>query len=499
MSASRQRRVDWGSLGVGAIGLVLIVASLALTIYRYSLPWDGWSYTRDLSGAGLHLVFNENIAAPSIAIRRGDLLLTAAGQSVDQLLTGALTGQPQRPANWQVDEYVTYRVLRSAFGGDYVLTIIVPLVHYWPAQTLLAILQGLLTNLTILPPFLIALFVFARRPRDYSARLLYLLTACYLSSEGISHAVTHSNVVGPAELYDAAAFWGGQFFNSLIWPFLIAPIYVNLFWRFPIPKRPLREHQRATLLLLYGFVPALTFAVWLATHDQPLVFWNAWSNLSGAVFIATLLVGIASVAHSWWTAHNYAERLQIRWVAFGVILTSVGMLIAGTLASLGILGTDPLIDFLFYQLPVLSLPITLAIAIYRYRLWDLEVIVRRTLIYGVLTAALLVIYFASVIVLEQIVISVGGEQESEWITVVSTLVIAAMFVPLRARVQATIDRHFYRRKHNAAQILAAFGDSVRDEVDLNSLQRHLLSTVEDALQPESVSLWLKQPDPERER
>ena len=488
-----RKRFDSVSLAVGALGVLLILASLLVTIYRFGLPWEGWSYTRDLTGAGQRLVFNENIAAASIGIRHDDLLLTVEGRPVEELLADAVSLRPKRAPRWEAGSLVVYTVSRTQFGGEHELEIIVPLVRLLPGQVLLAIVEGLFINLTVLPPFLIALFVFVQRPKDIPARLFYLLTACYLSTEGISHGVTHSNVVGPAELYDSGAFWGAQFFNSLIWPFLIAPLYVNLFWRFPITKRPLREHHRLTSLLLYGLVPAATFVVWLFTHEQPPVFWNAWGTLSGVVFVSTLLVGMASVAHSWWTAHDYAERTEIRWVAFGVIVTSLGFLIAGTLASLGMLGTNPFVDFVFWQAPVLALPVSLAIAISRYHLWDLDIIIRRTLIYAVLTATLLVIYYVSVIVLQQVVSALSGQQHSEVVTVLSTLVIAAVFVPVRARVQSIIDQRFYRRRYDAAQIMAAFSESARDEVDLHRLQQHLLRAVVDSMEPASVSLWLKEP------
>src|SRR5438876_10360607 len=225
MREQMRKRFDGLSLAVGAVGVLLILASLLVTIYRFGLPWEGWSYTRDLTGAGQRLVFNENIAAASIGIRHDDVLLTVEGRPVEELLADAVSLRPKRPPRWEAGSLVVYTVSRTQFGGEHELEIIVPLVRLLPGQVLLAIVEGLFINLTVLPPFLIALFVFVQRPKDIPARLFYLLTACYLSSEGISHGVTHSNVVGPAELYDSGAFWGAQFFNALIWPFLIAPLY----------------------------------------------------------------------------------------------------------------------------------------------------------------------------------------------------------------------------------------------------------------------------------
>ena len=173
------------------------------------------------------------------------------------------------------------------------------------------------------------------------------------------------------------------------------------------------------------------------------------------------------------------ERQQLKWfVYFASIFLVLFFIFGGGLgeAGLGII--------------VLIPPVAAAIAIVQYRLYDIDLIINRTLVYGSITAILAVTYLASVAVLQSIISRVTGQQSSIAI-VATTLIIAALFQPLRRRVQSFVDRRFYRRKYNMERTLAEFGASLRDDVDQDALSDSLLSAITEAIQPEHLSLWLR--------
>ena len=138
------------------------------------------------------------------------------------------------------------------------------------------------------------------------------------------------------------------------------------------------------------------------------------------------------------------------------------------------------------------LPVTLTIAMMRYRLYEIDFLINRTLVYGALSISLAFSYFLSVALLQRIL-----PGESPAAIVISTLAIAALFAPLKSRIQKSIDHRFYRRRVDVEQTLLAFGATVRDQVDIEALSEALLATVESSIQPKHLSLWLRRYDPSR--
>src|SRR5207248_290552 len=145
---------------------------------------------------------------------------------------------------------------------------------------------------------------------------------------------------------------------------------------------------------------------------------------------------------------------------------------------------------------LLLIPLSLAIAILRYRLWDVDVLINKTLVYGLLTGILVAVYASCIVGLQALLRGLFN-QTSEVAIVISTLVIAALFQPLRKRIQAGIDRRFFRRKYDAARTVEAFSATLRNEVDLSQICEDLVAVVQETMQPAHVSLWLCQAGQER--
>ncbi len=200
------------------------------------------------------------------------------------------------------------------------------------------------------------------------------------------------------------------------------------------------------------------------------------------------------------------QRQQTKWVVYGAAIAVTGNL--GTrviyrffLSSLTQGSSLPAALFVvLITFSMLVIPPTLGIAIFRSHLWDIDVIINRTLVYGTLTVSLALVYVGLVVGLGSLVrLFTGHLSESPIIIVSSTLAIAALFQPWRRRLQTFIDRRFYRRKYDAAQTLATFNATLRQEVELDDLSKQLVTVVQEIMQPTHVSLWLRQPQPSQER
>jgi hypothetical protein len=184
------------------------------------------------------------------------------------------------------------------------------------------------------------------------------------------------------------------------------------------------------------------------------------------------------------------ERQQIKWPAYTAVMAASGSVLTYTISEAIGLRWLEWVGFVILIAALISFPISIGIAILRYRLYDIDTLINRTLVYGALTALLGVVYFGGVVLLQRFFVALTGEK-STLAVVASTLAIAALFNPLRRRVQGFVDRRFYRRKYDARKTLEAFSAKLRDETDLDALSEDLVGIVRETMQPAHASLWLR--------
>jgi hypothetical protein len=258
------------------------------------------------------------------------------------------------------------------------------------------------------------------------------------------------------------------------------------------------------------FVPRWTralAAIWIV-YQVPVYFFpaspfsgNTWPPLlKTSLWLAFLSTLVVAQVYRYVRVSGPIERDQAKWMVSG--LTAVVAVVVGfsvvivpfpTLVEPGVPGVlYTLVSRTVYYLALLLVPLSIAIAILRYRLWDMDVLINRTLVYGSLTVTLALVYFGGVATTEAIFRALTGqEQQPQVAVIVSTLVIAALFTPLRRRIQGFIDRRFYRRKYDARKTLEAFSAQLREETDLDALSDDLVGVVRETMQPAHVSLWLR--------
>jgi hypothetical protein len=450
--------------------LVLLLLSAAQIIYRYTLPTDGWSvYTTEIEPADW--VYDINLVGAPSGLRQADILQSVDGHSVQGIAT---TDYVEPLSNWQVGDSVVMQVIR----GEESLDVLAPVVH-WTGAALWRFNVGSLANAvdTFGMVLFLALgwFTFLRRPNVPSAQALLILS----SAVG---AVFISGLLpdGLSVQFNRAAFIMTVFFSYSIFGILLAPALMAFTLLFPQPKRAIKRQPQLALLpaalgiaMLIGvFVLNIAVIGWFGT-------------------LAMIVASIISLIHSSLTQRDAISQAQLRW-AIGGLVAGLGLLLLNFPPAFGLV-TDPILVNLLDVAASLSfavIGVCLSIAVLRYRLFDIDVIIRKTLVYTVLTASLAIVYLGIIILFEGLFEAMSGEQSPISI-VLSTLIIAALFSPMRRRVQTVIDRRFFRKKYNAQQVMADFAQISRNMTDLEAISAEVVHVVQETLQPESVTIWLR--------
>jgi hypothetical protein len=367
-------------------------------------------------------------------------------------------------------------------------------------DNLIKVINELLWHLIVVVFAFLAALILSQKERNVIGWLM-MLPAFLFVAEVITVHILQQFPVAPAE--PTVALMLAVWFNNLSWQLLIFPLLFTMLL-FP-DGRPLSPRWRWVPLFGLGMIAFSLFVVvfsatltlienedWVVAN--PIGFLPPLTELpllivgASLALIALILLCLAAPFVRYRRSVG-VERKQIKWLFYAcglfVIVFVPGLVIsdlAGTLLN------D--VWSVLYVLAIMAVPVAIAVAVLRYRLYDIDVIIRKTLVYAVLTGLLAMVYLGSVVLLQAVFETITG-QRSPVVIVISTLLIAALFAPLRRRVQTAIDQRFFRQKYDAQRVLSQFAQTARDEVDLETLTAELVRVTRETVQPESVSIWLK--------
>jgi hypothetical protein len=352
------------------------------------------------------------------------------------------------------------------------------------SQELFALYKVGVQMLSTIPLVVFGLLIFWRRSGDRAALLISFLLL-----------ITSYGSLAPAVVNRFGEY--GVFINRLLT--VISAVSLPLvFYLFPDGRFVPRWTRWAALIFFLILLPSLLF---------PGSRFDTLFATPGPLGMVIMLPFFGSLIYAqvyrYYKVSGPTERLQTKWVMLGMLLIpfawTLNGLVIPTLApelahvTAATIRTRLWIDLLIFQPLYLVFPIGMGISLLRYRLYDIDLIIRRTLQYSLVTISLGVIYLGVVVTLQDLLGGLTGERKPEIVTVISTLAIAALFTPLRRRIQSFIDRRFYRKKYNAEQSLADFALHARNETDLDELNGQLVAVVQAAMQPEHTAVWLRAP------
>lgn len=466
-------RTGW----VWLFGFACLLLAAAVYVYQASTPSDGARIAKGFEAWTGKGVIVHAYPGTGSQLKEGDLLIAIDGLELEDWAE-ALFQPGTTPPVGELDGTFTYQILRN---GEIIEVPIEPV-----RQPLGAIvLENWGVFLFTIVFQILAAFVLARRPAEPAGRALFFwgMTSC--------HFYVWSTYLQAIDLVNQFGFWLYTLTAHFFW---LANWGAGMHLALTFPRQLVAVRRRPVLLLLpylasfglYGLLLALSWP----TASSRLEWIGDWQRWEVVIPVALFLPSLGIILIQYFKVEDEASRKKIRWVVYSATM-------AGSLAIFfylipNLLGL-PALDSNLVGVILLLFPLSITIAILRYQLFDIDVIIRRTLVYGLLTATLAAIYFGSVVLLQQAFIVATGER-SQVAIVFSTLAIAALFTPLRKRIQEFIDRRFYRKRYDAELTLQAFSARIVKEVDLDKLSEHLLQVVDETMQPEKVSLWIREPE-----
>ena len=364
-------------------------------------------------------------------------------------------------------------------------------------------------SLTLIFFALVGALISFKRPDNAVGSLFCVSALAWSVSSFMLDYATHGLVVRPGSL--PAANWLGVvgWATQSLGFYLMFTFLLLLFPTGHVPSPRWRPVFYAALILIVGLMLQTLFGAAADNGSQlshvlknPMAVLNddvsnfLQTVLFVGLFIVAILCGVSLIARA--RRASGVERQQIKWLGFAAMVCVCFVIVL----IVAIFVTNGGLDSLFFSLPPVVIAAATGVSILRYRLFDIDVIIRRTLVYGLLTAILAGVYFVGVVGVQRILGVLTGQRTHQTqptiLIVVTTLLVAALFQPLRQRLQRFIDRRFYRARYDTRKTLDAFGASLRNDVELAHLTNRLLETVEQTMRPAHVSLWLREQKSERQ-
>ncbi len=399
-------------------------------------------------------------------------------------------------------------ILAWLFCGVIVVASLVRIWGQWSSgngsDNLVQVIAYLVEGLGPIVFAVVGALILSYQPRNAIGWLL-MLPSLALAIDTVTSGMIRAAGAAPVNVTSAlvAATW----LSNSIWLLLIFPLFF-IALLFPNGSPPSPRWRWVVgfgigLILFFVIVGAFVREV----SPEPSTYGVTWTIPNPIGFIPA--DALSAIIFPWWVGGlaifailsvvslfvryrraGSVERKQIKW-----LLYACGLFALFYVPGLLMQGMSDLANLAFSVI-LLGFPLAIGISILRYRLWDIDIIIRRTVTYSIVVTLLGIVFFGSVILLQQIFAQFTNTGGNEIITVVSTLVIAALFVPLRNRIQDVIDKRFNRKKYDAQKVLEKFAITVRDETDIDKLTAELVNVVNETMQPRSVSLWLKRGDGE---
>jgi len=459
-----ERRWNSASWAVLLIGVALLIGSIVQLSYRLTLPTDGWSWIDGAIGTASEdtITYDANRIGRPSPLQPGDFVLAVEGYPYAELMAHAQTAQPPLIRDWQAGVTARYLVQR----GGLPVALDVPLYHwqFWDVTRLVWSRGWLFVPLLSAA---VGLFVFFKRPFDVAARVLFMLNVIVLAN-----AISDTLYWGLPEIINPPALIVAQLWSNWIYGGLIAPTVVLLALTFPKPKSFVLRHRVLVIAAVYGTLPLLL----LVAGPQPFLGWG-WAATCG-------LLSLIGVGHTLFTARDTVSRAQLRWAGLGFACLASTILIEATNGfALYPEAVQRLIPLLVPCLQ-LAFPVTIAVAILRYRLFDIDLILSRALVYGALSLCVVGLYIGLVAYLGALFRS----ENNLILSLIATGVVAVVFQPLRTWLQRRVNRWLFGQRDEPYVVMTTLGRQLETALAPNTVFTTIVETIGQTLKLPYVAI-----------